>query len=233
VVFLELDLRDAATLRHVLVGAAAVAHCGSDAEETAVVVGTATEAGIGRVVVAAQPPEDAAVTWLRSALPLGRNVVDATLRAFTGPAVLDGDRSADRPLHVVHPDDLQRIFVRALLDPDLEPGTVDVAANGHTSIRAIAAAVGRPVLRVPRRLAGAATRLVAGQAELGPASLPARWGAPSWTAEECVVDFALACRGRITFGDRLVAVPGRLPRVRQLPAFDAPSPDGVAPVRRW
>jgi phosphohistidine swiveling domain-containing protein len=230
VVFLEIDVRDAATLRHVLVGAEAVAHCGSDAEETAVVVQTAAEAGIGRVVVAAQPPADSAVTWIRSALPLGRNVVDATLRAFTGPAVLD-DGTADQPLDVVHPDDVQRIFVRALLDADLESGTVDVVASGHTSIRAIAAAVGRPVLRVPRRLAGGGpARLVATQPTLDPTRLPARWGAPSWTADECVADFTLACRGRITFGDRLVAVPGRLPRVRQIPAFDAAAPDGVVPV---
>ena len=229
VVFLELDVRDAATLRHVLVGAAAVAHCGNDVDETAVLVNTAAEAGIGRVVVASEPPADATVTWIRSALLLGRIVDDATVGLFTAPAVLDGDGSADRRLDVVHPDDVQRVFVRALLDPNLQTGPVDVVANGHTSIRAIAAAVGRPVLRVPRRFAGAANRLAA-QPPLDPTRLPARWGAPSWTADECVEDFALACRGRITLGTKLVAVPGRLPRVRQIPAFDAPGPDGVAPV---
>jgi phosphohistidine swiveling domain-containing protein len=230
VVFLELDVRDTATLRHVLVGAAAVAHCGAAVDETAVLVSAAAEAGITRVVVAAEPPQGATATWIRSALMLGRVADDATVALFTGPVVLDGDGSADRPLDVVHPDDVQRVFVRALLDPELAPGTVDVVANGHTSIRAIAAAVGRPVLRVPRRLArGGASPLVTAP-PLDPNRLPTRWGSPSWTADECVADFALACRGRIALGGRLAAVPGRLPRVREILAFDAPAADGVAPV---
>ena len=231
VVFLEMDVRDAATMRHVLVDAAVVAHCGTDVAETAVLVDTAAEAGIGRVVVAAEPPAHAAVTWVRSALVLGRTVDDATLRRFTGPVVIDVAGSADRPLSVVHPDDVQRVFVRALLDPDLEAGVIDVVAKGHTSIRTVAAAVGRPVLRIPRRLArGGAARLVTAQPLRDPTPPPERWGAPTWHADECVDDFALACRGRIAFGARLVAVPGRLPRVQRIPAFDAPAPDGVAPV---
>ena len=227
VVFIELDVRDAATLRHVLVGAAAVAHCGPDAEETSVLVDTAAEVGIARVVVATQPEHDGAgVIVVRTALVLGRNVDDDTLRLFTGPVVRDVGGSADQPLHVVHPNDVERVFVRALLEPDLEGGPIYVVADGHTSIRAIATAIGRRVVRIPRRLAPRG----ADPARLDPTGLRNRWGSPSWTAAECVADFALACRGRISLGTKLVAVPGRLPRVRQLPAIDAPAPDGVAPV---
>ncbi|MDT5400263.1 MAG: hypothetical protein QOK33_3494 [Mycobacterium sp.] len=219
VVFITADVADAATLKHVLVGADAVAHCGPDAGETAVLVDTAVAAGIGRIVVASES-ERPGVIVIRSAMMLGRNVDDATLRLFVGPVVRD-DGTADLPLQVVHPEDVQRVFVHALLDPDLAAGTVDVAADGHTTTRELARAVGRPVLRMPGRRARESRPVL-------DTSAPT-----TWSAAECVADFALVCRGRMTSGrkgGKVFALPWRLPRVRQIPAFDAPAPDGVAPV---
>jgi phosphohistidine swiveling domain-containing protein len=216
VVFITADVADAATLKHVLVGADAVAHCGQDVAGTAVLVDTAAAAGIDRIVVGTQVTGAGGVVLIRSAMTLGRNVDDATLRLFVGPVVRDS--SPDAPLQVVHPEDVQRAFVRALLDPDRAAGTVDVAADGFTTVRAIARTIGRPVVRVPgRRLRASRPVLDTGE--------PA-----SWSAAECVADFALAARGRMTFGGKVFALPWRLPRVRQIPAFDAPAPDGVAPV---
>ena len=227
VVFITADVADAATLKHVLVGAAAVAHCGPEDEGTAVLMDTAAAAGVGRVVVASEVAR-AGVLVIRSALVLGRSVDDATLRRFVGLAVRAGDGSADAPLQVVHPEDVQRAFVRALLNPDPAAGLVDVAADGHTTVRAIARAIGRPVLRIPAR------RPRRSPASLDTGRLRDALGVvPSWSASECVADFALACRGRMTLGGKVGkvwALPWRLPRVRQIPAFDAPAPDGVAPV---
>ncbi|WP_319450255.1 MULTISPECIES: PEP-utilizing enzyme [unclassified Mycobacterium] len=214
VVFITADVTDAATLKHVVVGADAVAHCGHDPAGTAALVDTATAAGIDRIVVvseAAQP----GVIRIRSAMTLGRNVDDATLRPFVGPVVRAP--SPDAPLQVVHPEDVQRAFVRALTEPDRAPGTVDVTSDGFTTVREIARAIGRPVLRVPGRRSH--------QTPLLDTDAPT-----AWSAAECVADFALVARGRMTFGGKVFALPWRLPRVRQIPAFDAPAPDGVAPV---
>jgi phosphohistidine swiveling domain-containing protein/nucleoside-diphosphate-sugar epimerase len=222
VVFITADVADAATLKHVLVGADAVAHCGHDQAGTAVMVETATAAGIDRIVVGTEVTGSAEVTGaagvvlIRAAMTLGRNVDDATLRMFVGPVVRGP--SPDAPVQVVHPEDVQRAFVRALLDPDRAAGTVDVAAGGFTTVREIAKAIGRPVLRVPGRRSHETPPLL-------DTSNPT-----SWSAAECVADFALAARGRMTFGGKVFALPWRLPRVGQIPAFDAPAPDGVAPV---
>jgi phosphohistidine swiveling domain-containing protein len=216
VVFITADVADAATLKHVLVGADAVAHCGHDAAGTAVLVDTATAAGIDRIVVGTQVTGATGMVLIRTPMTLGRNVDDATLRPFVGPVVRDP--SPDAPLQVVHPEDVQRAFVRALLDPDRAAGTVDVAADGFATVRMIARTIGRPVLRVPGRQLRE-RRPVLGTSE-----------PTSWSAAECVADFALAARGRMTFGGKVFALPWRLPRVRQIPAFDAPAPDGVAPV---
>ncbi|KAA0079672.1 NAD-dependent epimerase/dehydratase family protein [Mycolicibacterium sp. P9-64] len=218
VVFITADVTDDATLTHVFMGAVAVVHCGPEDEGTSVLVDTAAAAGVGHVVVASRlPSERAGLTVIRTPMMLGRNVDDDCLRRFVGPFVPD-DGSADAPLQVVHPEDVQRAFVHALTASEPGPATVDVAADGHTTIRAIANAVGRPVIRVPWRRGRAA-----------PPQLDAS-GVSSWSASECVADFTLACRGRMTFGDKVFALPWRLPRVRRIPAVDAPAPDGVAPV---
>lgn len=218
-VFVELDTMDDATLAFAFVGADAAAHFGADANEATVFARTAADSGVPRVVTALDTGSDApGVIVVRTAKVLGRNVDDATVREFTGPVIRSS--AADAPLRVVHPEDVQRVYVRSLLDHTLPGGFVDVAAPGHTSVRAIARAIGRRV--VPGRAA-------APQLEPDAVRLT-EWGvAPAWTAERCVEDFALACRGRITLGDRLLAFPWRLPRVRSIPSPEAPSADGVAP----
>lgn len=237
VVFLEVDVADADTLKYVLVGADAAAHCGPDdtdaATEATVLIETAAEAGVPRVVVASravpQQHQGPGVIVVETALVLGRNAADDAIRAVTGPFIADVAGSADRPLQVVHPDDVQRVFVRALVDAGLPDGPVAVAATGHTTVRAIAAAVGRRVIPLPARLVRSAPWPGPPRAELDGTRV-AEWGvAPVWSAAECVADFALACRGRITLGDKLTAFPWRLPRVREIPAPDAPSADGVKP----
>ena len=219
-VFVELDPTDDATLAFAFVGADSAAHFGTDDAEATVFARTAADTGVPRVVTSVDTGSDAAgIVVVRTAKLLGRNVDDATVREFTGPVVRSF--AADAPLRVVHPEDVQRVFVRTLLDHTLPGGFVDVAAAGHTSVRAVARALGR--------------RVVPGRAETAPQREPdtvrlAEWDvAPTWTAAQCVEDFALACRGRITLGDRLLAFPWRLPRVRAIPSPEAPSADGVTP----
>ena len=220
VVFIELDpadeTDDGATLAHVFVGADAAVDCGTG---TSVFASTAADSGVGRIVVHETPglsggtDVPGAVT-IRTPLVLGRNVDDVLIRRFTAPVVVDS--APDAPLQVVHPEDVARVFVQVLTD-EVPAGDVDVASAGHTSIRAIAAAVGRRALRTPWQAAPTAPRTLA------PHPLHA------WDAADCVADFALACRGRITLGSNMISFPWRLPRVREIPAADAPSADGVKP----
>ena len=56
------------------------------------------------------------------------------------------------------------------------------------------------------------------------------WGfRPAWNADETLQDFALAVRGRITVGKRVVSLPWRMTSIQDLPAVDTPSDDGVVP----
>lgn len=218
-IFVELDTSDDATIAFAFVGADAAAHFGSDADEAGVFARTAADSGVPRVVTALDTGSDAAgVIVVRTAKVLGRSVDDATVREFTGPVIRSS--AGDAPLRVVHPEDVQRVYVRSLLDHSLPGGFVDVAAPGHTSVTAIARAIGRRVLP---------GRAVAPQLQPDTVRLIEWDVAPVWTAERCVEDFALACRGRITLGDRLLAFPWRLPRVRAIPSPEAPSADGVVP----
>jgi phosphohistidine swiveling domain-containing protein len=211
-------------------GADGVVCCGPPVGLDAAVAAGARVVVTAPVGVAGVPL--AGAITVRSALMLGRDADDALVRLFTKPLIAATAATIDRPLQVVHPHDVQRVIVRAVLDAGARAGTVDVAAKGRTTIRAIAAALGRPITRVPARLAlPAAARLVQSLPVLEGAGPPPEWdAAPSWSAAECVEDFALVCRARISLGTRVIAVPWRLPRVREIPAVDSPSADGVAPV---
>lgn len=216
-----------------LSGIDGVVHCARDDDLLARIVA----AGIDRIVVvssasnADRPPAFDGL-HVRAGIVLGRTVDESTLRMFAGPAVVAPAAVCDRPLQVVHPHDLERVLVRAVLDADLR-GTIDVAADGHTSIRAIAAVLGRPVLPVPSTLRrilpnGPLTRE---PRTLNPTRLRDEWGStPAYDAAECVAEFGLAARGRIAVAGRVHAVAWRLPRVLDIPAVDAPAPDGIAPV---
>lgn len=158
---------------------------------------------------------------VRHPLVLGRDADDSVLRAFARPVHLYSGDEVDRPLQVVHPHDLERAYVTAITDGTR--GTVEVAASGQTTLRAIASAVGRPLVRMPLTLGS-------GPVKFGPWLDGAKFITPTWTAAECVEDFALVVRARFALGHRVFALPWRLPRVREIPAVDTPSDDGVVPV---
>jgi phosphohistidine swiveling domain-containing protein/nucleoside-diphosphate-sugar epimerase len=217
----------------VLAGADAVVHCDGDHALLETVTGTTP---VGRIVVAssildaAPPPFEG--LHVRSGIVLGRMADPSTLSLFAGPVAVDAGGSGDRPIQVIHPHDLQRVLVRAVLDGESR-GTVDVAAGGETSVRAIAAALGRPALRVPSILRAVvpAGPLARELAHLDPSRLRDEWGiVPVYDARRCVEDFALAARGRIAIGSAVQDIPWRLPRVLDIPAIDAPTPDGIEPV---
>jgi len=181
---------------------------------------------------------DSGAQWvaIRSALILGRAVDNRVRRLLASPVLPDID--ADRAVQVVHTDDALRLFTRALLDSEIESGPVNLAAPGEPTFRQLAAALGRPIVPLGSRLAGLARRLP-GWAELDrlqsaplmdTSRLRDEWGfAPAWNADECVEDFALAVRGRVTLGKRVIALPWRLAAIQDLPAVDTPAGDGVVP----
>lgn len=170
---------------------------------------------------------------IRSALILGRTVDNWVRRLFALPVLPAW--AADQALQVVHVDDALGLLTRAIVDPDIGGGPVNLAAPGITTIRQLAATLGRPLAPFASRLGGrvsaaAESQLVCGTPSLNTARLHDEWGfMPAWNAAECVEDFALAVRGRVTLGRRVVALPWRLATIADLPAVDAPSDDGVVP----
>jgi phosphohistidine swiveling domain-containing protein len=215
-------------LSHLLTGVDAVALCAAGSADSTILSNALLSSSI-RIVILDSPD----VSVLRSAgldpviiaapTILGRDVDDRLLRQFTRPVVLATRATADQPLRVVHPDDVRRLIVAAVLG---DTGAAGVAATGTTTVREIAAAVGRRLLILPDRVGVGTAGLVAAAPE---------WTADdgaetAWTAAECVEDFALTCRGRVTPVRTVLAVPWRLARVRDIPAVDRASQDGVKPV---
>lgn len=175
-----------------------------------------------------QMVEESDLEWvaIRSALILGRNVDNWVRRLLALPVFPDG--SVDRLMQVVHLDDALRLFDRALVDTEIGSGPVNLAASGELTFRRVAAALGRPVVRLGFGLAE--LQLVHGAAFMDTARLREQWGfRPAWNSGECVEDFALAVRGRVTVGKRVVSLPWRMATIGDLPSVDAPSEDGVKP----
>jgi nucleoside-diphosphate-sugar epimerase/phosphohistidine swiveling domain-containing protein len=173
---------------------------------------------------------------IRSALIVGRGVDNWVRRLLALPAFPDG--SADRRVQVVHIDDALRLLGRAILDPEISSGPVNLAATGAPTFRQIAAALGRPIVPLGSGLAALRGRvrsldeleLVQSAPLMDTARLRDEWGfLPAWNSEECVEDFALAVRGRVTVGKRMVSLPWRLANIPDLPAVDALADDGVMP----
>ncbi|BBX61828.1 hypothetical protein MSAS_10020 [Mycobacterium saskatchewanense] len=172
---------------------------------------------------------------VRCAPVVGRGVDNWVLRALALPAFPDGP--VDRGLQLIHVDDALRLLQRAILDRQIPTTTVNLAAPGMTAFRRVAAALGRPVIPLAGPLAAQARRRFAAELELvrgaplmNTARLRDEWGfAPAWSADECVEDLALAVRGRVTVGRRVVSLPWRLANIQELPAVDAPADDGVRP----
>jgi nucleoside-diphosphate-sugar epimerase/phosphohistidine swiveling domain-containing protein len=173
---------------------------------------------------------------IRSALILGRGVDNWVRRLLALPAFPDG--SADRRVQVVHLDDALRLLGRAIVNARIVSGPVNLAAPGAPTFRQIAAMLGRPIvplgsgpgpLRVRVRSL-AELELVRSAPLMDTSRLRDEWGfVPAWNSGECVEDFALAVRGRVTVGDRVISLPWRLANIGDLPAVDAAAGDGVVP----
>jgi nucleoside-diphosphate-sugar epimerase/phosphohistidine swiveling domain-containing protein len=183
---------------------------------------------------------DSDVPWvaIRSAPIIGRSVDNWVLRVLAQPAFPDPGGSAERRMQVVHIDDALRLFDRALVGPDTTSGPINLAAAGELEFRRVAALLGRrivplrgPVSALARRaVASSELDLVRRAPLMDTARLRDEWGfEPAWSAEEAVADFALAVRGRVGVGRRVVSLPWRLAHVQDLPAVDSPAQDGVTP----
>ena len=177
------------------------------------------------------------VEWvaIRAAVILGRSVDNWVRRVLASAWFPDVDGSVGRTVQVVHSDDAHRVFVRAVVDPGIDSGPVNLAAPGEPTFGEIANALGRPVVRVggPFRRLSSATGLdlLLVAPSLDTALLQDKWNVtPAWTGQECVRDVALAVRGRVSVGNWSTSLPWRLTHVQDIPAVDAPAADGVAPV---
>lgn len=163
---------------------------------------------------------------IRSALILGRSVDNWVRRMLALPVF--PARPSDQRMQVVHLDDALRLFNRAVVHGGIDSGPVNLAAPGEVTLRQIAAALGRPVVRLgfgPGELQRAQ-----GTPLMNLSRLREEWGfRPAWESGECLDDFALAVRGRVTVGKRVISLPWRLATIQDLPSVDAPSDDGVKP----
>jgi len=175
---------------------------------------------------------------VRSALIVGRGVDNWVRRLLALPAFPDG--SADCRVQVVHLDDVLRLLAHAVVDSAIESGPVNLAAPGAPTFRQIAAALRRPVMPLGGPVAALLRRrgpkvfaeleLMQSAPLMDTSRLRDEWGFhPAWSADECVEDLALAVRGRVTLGKRVIALPWRLATIQDLPAVDVPSADGVKP----
>jgi nucleoside-diphosphate-sugar epimerase/phosphohistidine swiveling domain-containing protein len=167
---------------------------------------------------------------IRSAVILGRGVDNWVRRVLAAAYFSDSD--AGRSLQVVHSDDVQRLFVRAITDTGIDSGPVNLAAQGELTLRQIAGVLGRPVIPAADRLhrSRELDRLLSAPA-MDTAPLRDKWNFTlAWSAEECVQDFALAVRGRISLGKRVISLPWRMTHAQDIPSVDAPAADGVAPI---
>jgi nucleoside-diphosphate-sugar epimerase/phosphohistidine swiveling domain-containing protein len=172
----------------------------------------------------------AGVEWVpvRSALIVGRNVDNWVRRLLALPALPEGD--VDRRIQVVHLDDALRLFHRAVVDTEIPSGPVNLAAPGEQTFRQIAAGLGRPVLGLSCLPVAPELELMRSAPLMVTARLRDQWEfQPAWNCAECIEDFALAVRGRVTVGKRVVSLPWRLANIADLPAVDAAADDGVLP----
>lgn len=274
--FVAADVRDAAAIRHAVMGSEVVAHCawalhqdGVNIEGTRNVLEAMAETETRRIVFSSSAHvygalttaateddvmdptitdglhkarvegmlADSGMQWvaIRSALIIGRGVDNWVRRILALP--LFPNVEVDRAVQVVHTDDVLRLFIRAILDTGIQSGPINLAATGNLAFRQIITTLGRPIAPLGSRLTTlggrgsfAALELVRDAPLMDTTRLRDEWGfVPTWSSDECVDDFALAVRGRISLGKRLVSLPWRLTNIPDLPAVDAPADDGVVP----
>ena len=190
---------------------------------------------------------DSGKEWvaIRAAIVVGRDVDLGTtmLRLLASPALPDMNGSAERPVQMVHTDDVHRTFVRAVLGN--ETGPLNLAAAGEPTLRDITAAIGRPMVPVNKKVLDAAVRALyrRGLVQASPdgvdllvnfpvmdtGRLRREWDyTPAWDALECLDDVALAVRGRVSLGKKVLTVPWRVGFVQDIPPSDEPPADGAA-----
>lgn len=179
---------------------------------------------------------------IRPGIVVGRDVDNTVMRLLGSPAFPNVEGSADRPLQIVHTDDVHRFFVRAVLGH--ETGPVNLAAAGEPTVRDITAKLGRRLFPASKRLidAGLGALYRRELVEASPAEfelllnfpimdtsrLVDEWGyTPAWNSEECLDDFELAVRGRLVLGKKVLTLPWRMPLVHDMPAVDEAPADGV------
>lgn len=253
--FVAADIRDASAVGHAIAGADVVAHCawarshGPDGQfshqvnidGTRNVLRAMADTGVKRIVFASPARADNKVEqmlaesgtqWVvvRSALIIGRSVDNWVRRLFAVPVFPAA--FANRATQVIHPEDALRLLGRVIVGAETSSATINLAAPGTLTFQQIAAALGRPLLRVyPGALPSFAEfDEVCGAPPLDTSRLHDEWGfEPAWSAEECLEDFALTVRGRISLGRRVVSLPWRMTNISDLPAVDAPAQDGVVP----
>jgi|GEM_PF-586982 len=179
---------------------------------------------------------------IRPGIVVGRDVDNTVMRLLGSPAFPNVEGSADRPLQIVHTDDVHRLFVRAVLGR--ETGAVNLAAAGEPTVRDITAKLGRRLFPASKRLidAGLGALYRRELVEASPAEfelllnfpimdttrLVDEWGyTPAWNSEECLDDFELAVRGRLVLGKKVFTLPWRMPQVHDMPAVDEAPADDV------
>ncbi|CAM2919224.1 hypothetical protein BST27_11575 [Mycobacterium intermedium] len=251
------DIRDSAAVGRAVAGVDVVAHCAwvrpvgpegriahaVNVEGTRNVLRAMAETGAGRIVCtsSAHVPDaqeieqmlaESGRQWvaIRPALIVGRGVDNWVRRLFASPVF--PRTFADRAVQVVHPDDVLRFLTRAVLDHEFRGGPVDLAAAETVTFGQIAVALGRPMVAVGARVLPSFAEFdsVTGAPLIDISRLRDEWEfEPAWSAEECLADFALAVRGRVSLGRRVVSLPWRLANIPDLPAVDAPAADGVLP----
>jgi nucleoside-diphosphate-sugar epimerase/phosphohistidine swiveling domain-containing protein len=257
--FVQSDIRDAAGVRRAVSGTDVVVHCAWSADREVNIGGTANlldavaQTSTRRIVFASSAhvlnPASAegrdiarveemlancGTDWvaIRSAAILGRGVDNWVRRVLAAPLFPDVDGSGRRAVQVVHSDDVHRVFVQAIVDTGIASGPVNLAAPGELTLREIAGVLGRPVVPIGRRLLSSPEldRLLTAPS-MDTALLHDKWNfTPAWSAQECVQDVALAVRGRISLGKRVISLPWRLTHAQDIPSVDVPAADGVAPV---
>jgi len=179
---------------------------------------------------------------IRPGIVVGRDVDNTVMRLLGSPAFPNVEGSADRPMQIVHTDDVHRLFVRAVLGQ--ETGAVNLAAAGEPTVRDITSKLGRRLFPASKRAidAGLGALYRRELVEASPAEfelllnfpimdtgrLVDEWGyTPAWNSDECLDDFELAVRGRMVLGKKVFTLPWRLPLVHDIPAVDEPPADGV------
>ena len=165
---------------------------------------------------------------VRAAATLGRGVDNIPAHTFAGPAMV-GVAGEETPWQLVHQDDVARFCAEAAVGSLAgRSGTVNLAADDVLTLEQLAAALERPVRRLPeaavKRMLDAMWRL--GIGEVPPVAFEAlrcmpvadttrlhqEWGFRCvWSSLETARDTARSMRRHVYLGKYRVQVPWRLP----------------------